>query len=213
MEKYQPSRGLRGLAVFFSGLYGAAWGFLVLLLVAIPAIETFADRETLATFTLSVPVTAGLADARLESTWNGSTAAIGVDDTETTIRVPFWLAAPWFRATTYAFIGVAVAVALLFLFHLRAFFRSARDGTPFDPRNAGRLRWMGLLLLANHLLIEVFTTWQAATVLGTISSPPLALAPSFRLDGRIVLGGLMLLALAEIFKRGAALEDEQSLVV
>jgi hypothetical protein len=213
MEGYRPSRVLRVITAILSFTYVVSWVLAGLLVVGVPAYYMFAGPETLKKFPLSVPVHAQLPDAQVESTWGGQPDSLVVNAIETRLLVPFFLAPAWFRAAGYAFNVIGMGLLLLFLFHLRAFFRSARDGTPFDARNASRLRWMGGLLLAIHLLTEAFTTWQAAVVLRTVSRPPVPLAASFDLDEQLVLIAFMLLALAEIFNRGARLEDEQSLVV
>ena len=88
-----------------------------------------------------------------------------------------------------------------------------RDGAPFDARNATRVRWLGVLLIAGELSLKALTFWLSSIVLRTLAAGPQALGPSFTVDAKVILIGLMLVALAEVFRRGTTLEDEQSLVV
>jgi hypothetical protein len=220
METFQAGRVVRVLTRILSALYFIAWGVTGLLLILVPAVEIFADHDALTGLNIGVPVTLEPRDVRMASTWNGETGTITLGRTAAKLEVPFSLAPASFRIATYVAFALGLGLTLLFLHHLRELFRSARAGAPFDPRNAARLRWMALLIAAGHALTEVFGGWQAATVLRTIAAPIPLLAPFptdekalFAFNESVILVALMLLALAEIFKRGAVLEDEQSLVV
>jgi hypothetical protein len=46
-----------------------------------------------------------------------------------------------------------------------------------------------------------------------MSSSSIAVTASFSMNGSVIAVGLMLIALAEIFRRGAALEDDHAHVV
>jgi hypothetical protein len=117
--------------------------------------------------------------------------------------------------------AAALAIKMLFLYHLRELFRRVRDGAPFDPGNAARLRWLGGLIIAGHVLNVIAGGLLGRIVLGSLTDASIALRPSLWLDERLLFSfneGLIVLAavlfaLAEIFNRGAELEDEQSLVV
>jgi hypothetical protein len=153
-----------------------------------------------------------LDDVKLTSSWGGPLALdharVAVD-----VEVPFAVAPPWFRGVVYASAAGALALVLLFLHHLRQLFLHVRRGEPFDRRNAARVRWLGVLLLAGELLSAALGFWQSTVVLRTVGENRLALSPSFAPDGAVILIAVVLIALAEVFRRGAALEDEQSLVV
>jgi hypothetical protein len=80
---------------------------------------------------------------------------------------------------------------------------------------------MAGLLLAGHVAGSLLATWQGAVAVRTVQAPAMAITPPvalderlvFSFDERILLVSLLLFALAEIFRRGTALEHEQSLVV
>lgn len=222
MEAYRSNRPVRLVAAVVSFLYAAAWVLTAFLLIAIPSVEVLADPSPRDfDFALGVPAVADFGDLRLPATWAGERGSVALKATEVTLRVPLFLAPASFRIASYAGFLVLCAMSLAFLHQLRALFRSARDGAPFDSRNAGRLRWMGLLVVAWHVFTRAFGAWQAPRVLGTIADQSIRLDLPMALDERmlfsfnesVLLVALMLIALAEVFKRGAALEHEQSLVV
>jgi hypothetical protein len=105
------------------------------------------------------------------------------------------------------------ALMLLFLHHLRRIFQRVRDGAPFDAANARRLRWLGLLALAFALLNGVAETVTSLVVRRGLVSSSLSVPSAVSLDLSTVFFGLVLLALAEVFRRGAELEDDQALVI
>jgi hypothetical protein len=88
-----------------------------------------------------------------------------------------------------------------------------RDGAPFDVQNAVRLRWVGLLLIALSLLNGVAELVTSMVVRQGLAGGSVAVAGGLRIEAPFLLVALVLLALAEIFRRGAELEHEQSLVV
>ena len=97
---------------------------------------------------------------------------------------------------------IIFALVLLFLHHLRALFRRVREGTPFDAANAARMRWLGVSLLALYVFFGGFEFWMSAWV-----------TRALHINWFGVFTALVLVGLAEVFRRGTALEEEQSLVV
>jgi hypothetical protein len=103
---------------------------------------------------------------------------------------------------------------LLFLHNLRRIFQRVRDGAAFDAQNVVRLRRLGTVLLtlsAVKAVAELATSIAVRRGLAQDSS--LTVPSGFHLDLTLVPVALVVIALAEVFRRGAALEHEQSLVV
>ena len=211
MVASRPNPVVRILNVILTFLYFTAWVLGAVLLVLFAGAELFADPEAARNFTLGIPA-AMRVDTALPSSWGG---AIPLDQGRVTValKVPFSIAPAWFRAAVYMTTVVGGGIILLFLHHLRQLFRRVRDGAPFDARNAARVRWLGVLLIGGELLLKALGLWLSSIVLRTAGPAPVAVEPSFALDGKVILIGIMLIALAEVFRRGTALEDEQSLVV
>ena len=101
----------------------------------------------------------------------------------------------------------------MFLHHLRRIFQRVRGGAPFDPTNGTRLQWLGILAISLALLKGVSEFVTSMAIRGRLIGERVEVPLGLSVDGSLVLFGLVLLALAEIFRRGAALEEEQSLTV
>jgi len=116
--------------------------------------------------------------------------------------------------------GSLVAVPFLALIafvlgELRAVFCSLRDGSPFVAANARRIRRIGLSILGYEALRFVVTT--------TVVGPALEKLRLVEGTGRIhadagpsfmaLFLGCAVLVLAEVFRRGTLMHDEQALTV
>jgi hypothetical protein len=113
----------------------------------------------------------------------------------------------------WTYMAIAIALMLSFLHHLRRLLHRTRDGAPFDPDNAGRLRLLGLLALALALLQGAAELFTSLAVNEGLTDGGIRVPAGIHVDGPLVLFALVLLTLAEVFRRGAELEHEQSLVV
>jgi Protein of unknown function (DUF2975) len=213
MDTFRPGHAVRLLAAITTWMYYAAVALGLVLALGLTAAEIFAGPDGLRKFILGPAATLRMDDARLTSSWGSDPVTVELKEVRTTLRVPMSVAPAWFRAWSYLGWAMMYAVVLLFLHHLRQVFLAARAGAPFHARNANRLRWLGVLLLAGHLVGQVVGFWQATTLLRTVTSNTGRFDPRFDVDAGTVIAALLLVALAEIFRRGAALEDEQSLVV
>jgi hypothetical protein len=127
--------------------------------------------------------------------------------------VPVASAPAWFLAVAWIGMAVLLAGVLLFLHHLRRIFQRVRSGAPFDITNANRLRWMGFLLLALHAAMSSFAYWLSVMVTRSFETGEVEFGAWFILEPIALFIALVLLALAEVFRRGALLEAEQALVV
>ncbi len=86
----------------------------------------------------------------------------------------------------------------------RRIVRSARDGKPFDPRNAIRLRVLGALFVAVPVGAEITGRLLGATVEGEPGVSVSTASPDWGVSVLVALG---LLALAEVFNEGTVLRD------
>ncbi len=116
---------------------------------------------------------------------------VGLHDTDT-------------RVVLAVAIVALLAISWFGLANLRRIVQTARAGDPFDPRNANRLRWIAGLGVAAVIVARV----TAAIVNHTMEADePMHVripTPGWLLVVTAVLG---LLALAEVFREGAALRE------
>lgn len=211
MQVYRATRSVRILTALVSIAYFGAWAGTTVVLLAVPAIKLLAPETP--DWTLELPVKAEMhaADAAVETRWGD--AQIEIEDVRGSLRLPI-SAMPWsYFGAVWTYLAIAFALMLLFLHHLRHILNRARDGAPFDPENAGRLRLLGLVALALALLRGAAEFLTALAVNEGLSDGGIRVPTSIHVDGAPVLFALLLLTLAEIFRRGTELEHEQSLVV
>src|SRR5690606_33448346 len=119
----------------------------------------------------------------------------------------------WLFTIFWTYLMIVVALALTFLHQLRHLFQRVHRGSPFAASNAIRLRRLALVTLALAVLTGVSELVTTLAVGGSGVGERLEVPLGVPLNGSMVLLGLVLLALAEIFRRGAELEYEQSLTV
>ena len=212
MQAYEPDRVVKVLSGLASGIYYLAWVFAVLALVAIPVGKAIGAGRGDAFLHIDAPVTVH-PTLDLAHAWRVRGARVEVSQVRATASVPMSSAPIGFLALTWLGLAVFAGLIVLFLHHLRRLFQRVRQGAPFDPANAARLRWLGILLLAASVWRTVLDTWMSLAVSRLLEGPGNQLGTGLDLNLPLVLVALVLIALAEIFRRGAALEDEQALVV
>lgn len=115
-----------------------------------------------------------------------------------------------FLASVAGSLTFFAALTLWVLGQLRAVFRTLRDGHPFVAANAPRIRRIAYALIFGELARAAVTYVGMHSVFS---------APGLRPDSRpdinlaIVMCGLIVLAIAEVFREGTRLDEEQSLTV
>jgi len=141
-----------------------------------------------------------------------------------TVRVDPWArltlqpAGRWFVAVTAAVSFSWSACAVLMLLQLRRAFTNIAAGTPFPRDNIRRIRVVGWAILgiaAVELVIDAaaMVFYHATTTVagGPVVIPWEILWVDFPLA--TTLAGLAVLILAEVFRAGADLQDDQALTV
>jgi hypothetical protein len=113
-----------------------------------------------------------------------------------------------------SFAVVFLAVLIMSLRKLRALFRTLRDGDPFVPANAGRIRFLAFALIGFELLYRGWIFWSYfAFVMNQFGIDGLELRPLFDPSFAVLFAGLALLVIAEVFQQGAEMKREQELTV
>jgi hypothetical protein len=123
-----------------------------------------------------------------------------------------------YLAMTALVMAVSLAFVLWVLSQLRAVFRTLRAGTPFVPDNVARIRRIGyavilgelartvLVFVSNyHVLSHFFVSSFSAERVRFTAWPDLSIAT--------IVHGAIIVVLAEVFKVGTRLDEEQSLTV
>ena len=212
MRIARPDRVVRTLTALASFAYYTLWSVAVFVLIALPMVKAFGGTGGGFYYGLGLPVTAPTLQTMVQTVWGP--APLMLDEVRGELKLPI-STVPWsFLALLWSYAAAGGALMLLFLHNLRRIFQRVRDGAAFDAQNVVRLRTLGTLLLAIAGLpavAELATT--IAVRRGLAAGSSLTVPNGFHVDGTLVLVAFVLMALAEVFRRGAALEHEQSLVV
>jgi hypothetical protein len=118
-----------------------------------------------------------------------------------------------FVAPALTVLALMLAAVLFVVGQLRAVIRTLRDGRPFVPANATRIRWIAFAVIAVELA-------RAAVIYSTNSYAMTHFsANGLRFDARpdlnvvTIVYGLIVLAIAEVFRTGTRLDEDQSLTI
>ena len=109
--------------------------------------------------------------------------------------------------------AVMTGLALWILAELAALCRSIRDGQPFAPRNAGRIRRLALAIALAEGSRAAIVYSAHAYVAAHFAAEHLRFAAWPRINGFAIVSALILLVLAEAFRTGTRLDEDQSLTV
>ena len=116
-------------------------------------------------------------------------------------------------AATAAVLIAALAVVLWVLGQLRALFRSLRAGRPFVPANATRIRRVGYAVIGAELTRSILDYTGMRYAMTHFAVEGLRFETRFDLNIVVLVCGLVILVIAEVFSEGTRLADEQSLTI
>jgi hypothetical protein len=119
-------------------------------------------------------------------------------------------ARPWLAISAAA---AVIGLVLWILAELAALCRSVRDGQPFAPGNAGRIRRLALALVLGEASRAAIVYSSQAYVAAHFAADHLRFTASPHIDARTIVSALILLVLAEVFRTGTRLDEDQSLTV
>ena len=210
MQTYRADRVVRVLSTLVSIAYFGLWSLGVTLLVCAPAAKLISAGRN---WIWQVEFPANLPDpaTTVQTTWGP--ALFVVREVRGRLQFPVGLL-PWrLFAVLWVHVAVVLGLTLLSLHHLRQIFRRVQDGAPFDADNALRMRTLGLLLLALAVFNGIATLVTTLALRAELSGGPVSVASGLHFNLPLVFAALVLVVLAEIFRRGSELEREQALVI
>ena len=119
---------------------------------------------------------------------------------------------------TYLLVGLATAALLavfaaIVLRKLRAVFRTLKEGEPFVPANVGRIRFVGVAVLITELARAMWVFWNSVYLRWHLDLEGIRLRSEFDLHGLTILGGLLVLVIAEVFRVGVQIKEDQELTI
>jgi serine phosphatase RsbU (regulator of sigma subunit) len=193
--------GRRSLSSFFKVLLDVAFS-VVCLVGALPVVVTIqALRTGTRNITITLPARFQIEPSayRMQGAGGGTADAfIGKAGADVTLHRPpiAFVVLPMLIV-----IGM-LAVVLVVLLRLRRIFRRLVEGRPFLDENARNLRFIGLAVVAGELALAAFQYLSQRAVRGALSSAEISFHASYAPRPSVVLAGLALLIVAEIFREG-----------
>jgi hypothetical protein len=202
--------GKPSIASFVKSVLDMAWwivaislGLLTILLACSTFLELHGDN-----LTISLPVAVQV-DAPIHGVGGETNAHF--EKLQGNLRFP---------ARKGAFFSGSVAIVVLMFGYvfwivtqLRYVFRSLSRGLPFASANARRIRWVGLAVIFGEFgRAAIVYFWSYYTSLHFMADG-LRFAASVDMNPITIVGGLAILVIAEVFQKGAQLQEEQSLTI
>ena len=118
-----------------------------------------------------------------------------------------------FFAANLAVVIGALAVLLWLLAQLRGLFRALRDGQPFAPSNATRVRRIAWVLMASEVVRAGIVYAENSYVASHFVATGLRFEAQPHLNFFAIFSGLVILVISEVFRTGTRLDEDQSLTV
>ncbi len=116
------------------------------------------------------------------------------------------------------FNGISLIVILAFvaytLAQLQGVLRTlVRDKTPFVPANAARIRWLGLAVIIGSLFVSAIVFVENTWARANLNLPGVTFDALPTIDFGTIFYGLIILVIAEVFRAGTQLDEDQSLTI
>jgi hypothetical protein len=119
---------------------------------------------------------------------------------------------PFFIGNTVLLL-VLFSLALWVIGSLRAVFRTVRDGDPFVAANAGRIRAVAYGVMIGEAARAAITYFENSYAMTNFSAQGLRFVAAPDLDLVAIVLGLIILVIAEVFRTGTRLREDQSLTI
>jgi hypothetical protein len=111
------------------------------------------------------------------------------------------------------YLAIAMTIVAFVVFQLRRIVASTAEGHPFVAANAARIRFIGWVVIVGQLVEGVAEYIGHRALARTFVTEGVSLRGNLDISLTTIFWGLVLLALAEVFRQGVAMREEQSLTV
>ena len=161
---------------------------------------------------MAIPVSFSV-DAR---THRVTAPSLGIEDAQIqhvrgSLRFPLRKGA--FFAANAVLLICLLALVLWVLCLLRAVFRTLRDGQPFVPANATRIRRIAWAVILGELARSAVVFFENSYAMTHFSAAGLQFDARPDVNVVAIINGLIILVIAEVFRAGTRLDEDQSLTV
>lgn len=202
--------GQRSIASFVKSVLDVAWWLLLVslgLLTVLLACSTFVDLRG-GNLTVSLPVAVQF-DAPVHGVDGETTARFGKLHGE----LKFPVQPGVFLTGSVALAALLLGLLLWIVTEVRNVFRSLSLGMPFVVANARRIRRVGIGVIVAELANTAIVYFWSAYASERFTAGGLSFTASVDVNLITIVGGLVILVIAEVFQEGARLQEEQSLTI
>jgi hypothetical protein len=204
--------GERSIASVMRFVLDAAWwlvGVSMALLTALLVLSFVVKLEG-DNLTMNLPVA-----LELNAQTHGSSPSIGTDARIEKVRanLRFPVRNGPFVSGSLFLVVLLLGSVLFVLTQLRHLFRSLSRGLLFVPDNARRIRWVGFTVIFGELARAALVYfWSYYTSLH-FTANGLRFVASTDFNGIVIVCGFAMLVIAEVFREGTRLHEDQSLTI
>jgi hypothetical protein len=204
--------GERSIASFIRLVLDAAWWLVVVslaLLTGLLVLSFFVNLQG-DNLTMDLPVA-----LELQAPVHGSSASIPTDARIEKLRgnLVFPVRNGVFFSASMVLIVVLFGVLLWALTQLRRIFRSLSRGLLFIPENARRIRWVGFTVIFGELARTALVYFWSYYTSVHFTANGLRFIASTDFNATTMISGLAIVVIAEVFREGTRLHEEQSLTI
>ena len=204
--------GDRSISSFIQLVLEATWWLAAVSLALLTGLLVFSFCVNLEgnNLTMNLPVA-----LELNAPVHGSSASIQTDARIEKLRgnLRFPVRNGAFFSSSMFLILLLVGCLLWLLTQLRHIFRSLSRGLLFIPENARRIRWVGFTVILGELArAALIYFWSYYTSLH-FTANGLRFVASTDFNGITIVGGFAILVIAEVFREGTRLHEDQSLTI
>jgi len=204
--------GERSIASFIRFVLDAAWWLAVVSLALLAGLLVFSFCVNLEgdNLTMNLPVA-----LELNAPVQGSSASMQTDARIEKLRgsLRFPVRNGAFFSGSMLLTVVLLGCLLWVLTQLRHLFRSLSRGLLFIPENARRIRWVGFAVIFGELARAAMVYYWSYYTSLHFTANGLHFVASTDFNGITIVAGLAMLVVAEVFREGTRLHDEQSLTI
>ena len=206
--------GKRSVSSFLAALINVGWYVVAISLVLMLGLAVIPLFTDLSNTEMSIPVSFRVDTGALRPIAPASgIAKADLPDVEGSGTLRFPPPSGTFLATTALLAAMAMAVGLWVLTQLRAVFRTLRDGRPFVPANAARIRWIAYAVILGEIARSIVLFVGNAYARSHFAADGLSFDSWPSINAFAIIHGLIILVIAEVFRAGTRLDEDQSLTI
>jgi len=210
LTKLSKNFMVRAISFLLDLIWGVYWCFFVLILFATIYSFFSEDNSNLAP---KIPIEFRTNEFGTFQSSDSTIQKIAIGSTKgkivflSTVPFKFWI----FNVIS---IYVMYALTLCILYHLRNFFQTLKEDNPFTRKNGTRLRAIGItIIIASVFWKKIYSLLLISMVSGKISIEGIEISSHSNFDFQVILLGLIILVISEVFRLGSEMKEEQELTI